>query len=213
MELLRTRNFRLLAAFAVRLFCGVAALAVSPSIYSWWIAGATQPLAWATSSLVTVVGFGEYGLIHRLPVWPAYALPAVAVASVAVWYAKKREAIFWPRSLPPLTAMSLAFAPYSWPHDAAALITVQVGLVALMFADAHSRRAIVEIIVWLVLVEIACFATLAVFPNLAALFWFPPAMLAIWYRGIHLLSKAARDDGVGTKSLRATGGNFPWPQR
>lgn len=201
-----------------RFLCGLSAgfaalvvltLLVSPNSLAYWFAamemrdsadatiGAYPTVAWRTLTVTTFARDAMQSLTGTRPLWPMWAVPAVAFAATSAFFITRRQRSFsWTEVTPPLLCLSLLFGSYGWFCDHAVLAVCQASVV---LGSARYVRPWTRRLMWILVATIQVVALVNygfVGATADRLVWFPFAMLLIMHvgRGLERVVESTPED-------------------
>jgi hypothetical protein len=168
----------------------------SHNILNEWIATWNVPLSLKTATLTAAIRYVLLQFTGELYRWPIIVIPLCGVMGVILWTFLGKLNFKWQGTLPPLMSMSLLFAPYAWFHDFCFMLPIQIVIILITMDSNLIIKNKIELYFWLFIVNV-----LVLLPKDMGLsiFWYPVAMLIVWWRFNKLL-KYSQDD----VSIRAT---------
>jgi len=184
--------------------------AINASAFSQWLGLTTEVglLDWQTSCVQTWIRLGFRALGKDDPQWICWLFPTLAVAGATVFLIVRHPSIRWSIDFPPALALSLLCAPYHWSYDQSLTLPIQIqllGAAANPETRADDRRSILLAVT--LLFAVAYFMKIAL-PNERYFFWYPIALLALWFRFRRRLPPRARTETIARVQMRANESSF-----
>ncbi len=149
-----------------------------------------SPTHWKSVTLVTVIRELATKISGATPAWPVLVVPLVTAIITLVWLFRKRPAVLDYRGpLIPILCASLITAPYGWIADQCTLAAAQIALVTLAIFNNNSSFVFRRLLLLVAALQLITFLLRYAISSEQYFLWFPFAILALWWHGMHLIER------------------------
>jgi len=183
--IIKQRRWKMVVSGAIgMLFLLSVVLFNSYDIFNEWMATWSVPFSLKTATLTTAIREMLFRFTGKLYRWPVIVIPFCGAIGVLMWALLDRTKLKWHGTLPPLITISVLFAPYAWLHDFCLILPIQIVIILITMDSKLRLKNKIELYLWMFIINI-----LILFPKDMgiSIFWYPAAMLIVWWRFNKLL--------------------------
>ena len=156
----------------------------SHDIFNKWIATWNIPFSLKTATLTTAIRYILFIFTGELYRWPMIIIPVCGSLGVLIWIFLNGLDLKWQGTIPVIMTISVLFAPYAWFHDFCLVLPIQIVILLITMDSRFELKNKIELYFWIIIINI-----LILLPkNMGiSIFWYPTAVLSVWWRFKQLL--------------------------